>query len=96
MFEQCLKHLIYIFVFVFIFSFVGMCYIVFNSDEDAIFENEKTYEDIKLKQWFVENNPVIYGLKKLKGKNSKDEYGHIDMATDALKFMGDKMVDNWK
>jgi len=95
MFEQCLKHLIYIFVFVFIFSFVGMCYVVFNSDEDAIFEHD-IYEDIKLKQWFVENNPVIYGLKKLKGKNSNHTYDNIDMATDALKFMSDKMVDNWK
>ena len=65
MFETLFKNLIYIFVFVFVFSFVGMCYIVFNSNEDAIFA-EETFKDLQLKEWFIENNPLVYGLNHVK------------------------------
>jgi hypothetical protein len=62
LFEVVFKHLIYVFVFVFVFSFIGMGYIILNDNEDAIFDQE-TDSSIHMAEWFLNHNPIVYGLK---------------------------------
>lgn len=47
----------------FLFSFIGMGIVIFNENEDAVFDYE-TEQDLERKEYYIRHNPFIYGLEK--------------------------------
>jgi len=47
----------------FLYSFVGMGYVILNSNEDAVFDFE-TELDLERKEWYIKHNPLMYGMEK--------------------------------